>query len=201
MFYKMFHVIFICIVTINYMGYSYTKTFLFKIYTYLSVLYYLLNLAIFRACKLSCLSHVQFYVTPMDCSPPVPSVHGILQARILERVAMPSSRGSSPPRGQTWVSSVSCVSSRFFTTTATWEAFWPPCVLVKLPQSCPTLCDHLDSSPPGSSVHGILQARILEWVAIPFSRGSCQPRDWIQVSCIAGGFFFTTRLVILIIDK
>ena len=39
-------------------------------------------------------------------------------------------------------------------------------------QSCPTLCDAMDSSPPGSSVYGILQARILEWVAIPFSRGS-----------------------------
>ena len=44
-------------------------------------------------------------------------------------------------------------------------------------------------SPPGSSVHGILQARILEWVAIPFSRVSVQPKDWNQVSCIAGRFF------------
>ena len=42
---------------------------------------------------------------------------------------------------------------------------------------------------PGCSVHGILQARILEWVAIPFSRGSSQPKDWIQVSCLAGRFF------------
>ena len=42
---------------------------------------------------------------------------------------------------------------------------------------------------PGSSVHGILQARIVEWVAVSFSRGSSQPRDWTQVSCIAGGFF------------
>ena len=47
----------------------------------------------------------------------------------------------------------------------------------------------MDYSPPGSSVHGILQARILEWVAISFSRGSSQPRDWIQVSRIAGRFF------------
>ena len=47
----------------------------------------------------------------------------------------------------------------------------------------------MDCSPPGSSVHGILQARILEWVAIPFSRRSSQPRDWTWVSCIAGGFF------------
>ena len=55
-------------------------------------------------------------------------------------------------------------------------------------QSCPTLCDPMDCNPPGSSVHGILQARILEWVVIPFSRGSSQPRDWTQVSWIAGRF-------------
>ena len=48
--------------------------------------------------------------------------------------------------------------------------------------SCIWLCDHKDCSPPGSSVHGILQARILEWVAIPFSRGSSLPRDWTQVA-------------------
>ena len=47
----------------------------------------------------------------------------------------------------------------------------------------------MDCSPPGSSVHGILQVRILKWVATPFSRGSSWPRDWTQVSCIAGGFF------------
>jgi len=47
----------------------------------------------------------------------------------------------------------------------------------------------MDYSPPGSSVHGILQARILEWIAIPFSRGSFQPRNQTQVSCIAGRFF------------
>ena len=49
-------------------------------------------------------------------------------------------------------------------------------------------CNHMDCSRPDSSVHGILQARILEWVAIPFSRISSQPRDWAWVSCIAGGF-------------
>ena len=62
-------------------------------------------------------------------------------------------------------------------------------VVVLVAQSCPTLCDPTDSNPPGSSVHGILQARILEWIAIPFSRGSSQLRDWTWVSCIAGGFF------------
>ena len=49
------------------------------------------------------------------------------------------------------------------------------CVCVLVAQSCPTLCDSMDYSPPGSSAHGILQARILEWVAIIFSRGSSQP--------------------------
>ena len=56
-------------------------------------------------------------------------------------------------------------------------------------QSCLTLCDPIDCSPPGSSVHGILQARILEWVASPFSRGSPWPRDEAQVSYITGRFF------------
>ena len=56
-------------------------------------------------------------------------------------------------------------------------------------QSCLTLCDPMDYSPPGSSVHGILQTRILKWVVIPFSRGSSQPRDQTQVSRIAGRFF------------
>ena len=55
---------------------------------------------------------------------------------------------------------------------------------VKVTQSCPTLCNPMDYT-----VHGILQVRILEWAAIPYSRGSSQPRDWTQVSYIAGGFF------------
>ena len=58
-------------------------------------------------------------------------------------------------------------------------------VKVLVAQSCPTLCDPMDCGPPDSSVRGILQARILEWVAVPFSRGSSQPRDWTQVSHIA----------------
>ena len=56
-------------------------------------------------------------------------------------------------------------------------------------RSCPTLCDPIDCSLPGSSVHGILQARILKWVVMPSSRGSSRPRGWIQVSCITGRFF------------
>ena len=75
---------------------------------------------------------------------------------------------------------------------------------VKVTQSCPTLCDPMDCGPPGSSVHGILQARIQGWVAVPFSRGSSQPRDGTQISCTADGVFtiWATReapLVVLVI--
>ena len=55
---------------------------------------------------------------------------------------------------------------------------------VKVPESCSTLCDPMDCT-----IHGIFQGRILEWVAFPVSRGSSQPRDWTQVSRIAGRFF------------
>ena len=54
---------------------------------------------------------------------------------------------------------------------------------------CLTLCNLMDCSPPGFSVHGILQAWILEWVVMPFSGGSSRPRDQTQFSCIAGRFF------------
>ena len=67
------------------------------------------------------------------------------------------------------------------------QFFSVPKVLVA--QLCPTLCNPMDCGLPGISVHGILQARILEWVTIPFSRGSSWPRDWTQVSHIAGRFF------------
>ena len=56
-------------------------------------------------------------------------------------------------------------------------------------QSCLTLCDPMDYSPPGLSIRGIFQARVLEWVAISFYRGSSWPRDWTQVSHIAGRCF------------
>ena len=57
-------------------------------------------------------------------------------------------------------------------------------------QSCLTLCDFMGCSPPGSSVHGILQARILEWAAMPSSRGSSWRRDRTCTSCIVGGFIY-----------
>ena len=63
---------------------------------------------------------------------------------------------------------------------------WKVTVLDTL--SCPTFCHPMDGSPPGSFVLGIFQARVLEWVAVPFSRRSSQPRDWLQISCLAGRF-------------
>ena len=101
---------------------------------------------------------------PMDCSPPGFSVHGILQARILEWVAIPFSRGSSRARERT---SVSCSTGRFFTIQAIREACNTLNAAASL-QSC--LYDPIDGSPPGSPVPGILQARTLEWVAISFSK-------------------------------
>ena len=65
-----------------------------------------------------------------------------------------------------------------------YEVISIPLVKVKVTQSCPTPCDLMDYT-----VHGILQARILEWVTFPLSRGSSQPRDRIQVSCIAGSLY------------
>ena len=104
---------------------------------------------------------------PMDCSPPGSSVHGILQARILKWVAISFSRGSSWPRDRTQVSHIS---GRCFNLWATWEALsMYAAATAKSPQSCRTLCNPIDGSPPGSPIPGILQARTPEWVAISFS--------------------------------
>ena len=69
------------------------------------------------------------------------------------------------------------------------NSLWRWKVKVLVTQSCPTLYDPMDCSPPGSSVHRILQARILEWVAISFSRGSSWPRDWTWIWGIAVRLF------------
>ena len=161
---------------------------------------------------------------PTLCKPMDYTVHGILQARILEWVAFPFSRASSQPWDQTQVSRIA---GRFFMLFFIWtdktklllysagnyiqylvanhngklylktmNIHMYVCVLVT--QSCLTICDPKDCSPWGSSVHGIPQARILQWVAIPFSRGSFLSRDRTWVSCIAGRFFtiWATREVL-----
>ena len=118
----------------------------------------------------------------MDCNLLGSSVHGILQESILEWGAMPSSRGSSQPRNPTHIS----LAGGFFTTSTTWKAIkimtrdefymeWQDSysyditAAAKSLQSCRTLFDPIDGSPPGSPIPGTLQARTLEWVAISFS--------------------------------
>ena len=84
-----------------------------------------------------------------------------------------------------------------------WWDFEPLLTLCLVTQSCLTLSDPMDCSPPGSSVHGILQSRILEWVAMPSSRESSQPRDQTQVFRTAGGFFtvWATKEALLDTDE
>ena len=168
---------------------------------------------------------------PYDCSPPDSSVHGISQARILRWVAVSFSRGSSQPRDWILISlhysrfftteppgkpHLTCMVdiillaqyTKLFTNFI--GTNWIVTLLPKLTrkwkkvlvaQSCWTLCDPKDGSPPGSSVHGIVQARILEWITIPVSRGSSQPRDRTQVSCIVGRFFIFWAIAQTLMDN
>ena len=104
--------------------------------------------------------------------------------------------GRSPGGGNGYPLQHSCLENSMVTLLHSWRielprgVFWGKreCVCL-VAQLCPTPCNPMDYSLPDSSVHGILQARILEWVALPSSRRSSQPREWTQVSCIAGGFF------------
>ena len=102
------------------------------------------------------------------CDPMDYTVHGILQARILEWVAFPVSRGSSQTRDWTQVSHIA---GGFLTSWTIREARngFAAATAAKSLQLCPTLCDPREGSPPGSPVPGILQARTLEWVATSFS--------------------------------
>ena len=99
---------------------------------------------------------------PMDCSPPGSPLHGISQARILEWFALSFSRGSSQPRDQICLLHWQADSLLLSYLAAAAAA-------AKSLQSCPTLCNSVDGSPPGSPVPGILKAGTLEWVAISFS--------------------------------
>ena len=105
----------------------------------------------------------------MDCRLPGFSVHGTSSVRILEWFVISFSRGSSRPREPTSPALV----GGFFTTEPSGKplslAAAAAAAAAKSLQSCLTLCDPIDRSPPGSPVPGILQARTLEWVAISFS--------------------------------
>ena len=133
----------------------------------------------------------------MDCNPPGSVVPGILQARTLEWVAISFSRRSSQTGDAT---QVSCTAGRFFLPSeppqkpkcgCMYDYYsshfvlrytWPVCMPAKSLQSYLTLWDPVNCSLPGFFVHGILQASILEWVAMPSSRGASQPRD--QTQCL-----------------
>ena len=94
----------------------------------------------------------------MDCSPPGSSVHDVFQARTLEWATIPFSRGSSQRRDRACFSCTSCIAGRFLTNEPPGKSH-----SMKVAQSCLTLCDPMDSI-----VHGVLQIRILEWVAFPY---------------------------------
>ena len=99
------------------------------------------------------------------------TLHVVISGQDLRMGSKPSSK-DSPNNETMWVTVFYCLS-----------------VSVLATQSCLILCNPMDYSLPGSFVHGILQTRILEWVTIPFSRGSSRSRDRTQVLHIAGRFF------------
>ena len=116
---------------------------------------------------------------PVDSSPPGSSVHGTLQARVPECHAL--LQGIFPTQRSNL--RLLCIlhwqvnSLPLAPPGKRSEVKWS-----EVAQSCPTLCGPMDCSLRGSSVRGIFQARILEWVAISFSKWSSRPRDWTQVS-------------------
>ena len=147
------------------------------------------------------LSFLQGIFPTQESNPGFPHCRRILyqlshkgSLRMLEWVAYPFSRRSSWHRNRT---GVSCLAGWFFTSWAMREArhqlsycttvlFKVLCMLcAQSLQSCPTLCDAKDYSLPGPSLHGILQARVLEWTAIPSSRGSSPPRDGTLISWVS----------------
>ena len=115
----------------------------------------------------------------LSAAPWTVACHGVSQARILERGVTSHPRGSSGPRDQT---------CGFFTTSATRKSE-NKLSEREVAKSCLTLCNCMDCSLPGSTVFGVFQARILECVAISFSRRSSWPRDWTRVSGIIGRRF------------
>ena len=121
--------------------------------------------------KVKSLSRVRLFPTPWTAAHQAPATMGFSRQEYGSGVPLEMSaiKGAGKCGFLFWVAVCACILS--------------------LLQSCPTLCDPMDCNLPGSSVHGILQARILEWVAISFSRGSSQPRDRTCISCIAGRFF------------
>ena len=116
---------------------------------------------------LSCFSRIRLLVTPWIVACQAPLSVGFFRQEYWSRLPFPPPGYLSNP-GIKLLSFVSpALAGDFFTTSTTWEA---PAPAAKLLQSCPTLCDPIDSSPPGSPIPCILQARTLEQVAISFSK-------------------------------
>ena len=120
-------------------------------------------------------SHVQLCATLWTVAPQAPLSKGFFRQEYWSELLC-SPPGDLPDPGITPASLMSpALAGEFFTTSAIWESE---------SHSVRSDCDSMNYT-----VHGILQARILDWVPFPFSRGSFQPRNRTQVSCIAGGFF------------
>ena len=139
---------------------------------------------------------------PMDCNSPGSFVYGDSPGKNTGVGCHAFFKGIFLTQGSNPFLLSPALAGGFFTTSTTWRNLWKSLAWGKgleyIPdgecegeatQSCPTLCDPVDCSLPGSSIQGILQARILEWVAISFSRGSSRPRDRTQVSRIGGRCF------------
>ena len=119
---------------------------------------------------------------PVDWSLPSPSLHGILQTRILEWVA---------------ISFSIIILVRFVVVIIEWM-FITIVASAKSLQTCLTFCSPIDCSPPVSSVPGILQARILEWVTMPSFKGSTPPRDWTHVFYIS---YICSQVTLWLVNK
>ena len=122
---------------------------------------------------LSHFSYVWLFVTPWTVSYQAPLSIVFPRQEYWSGLLCPPPGGLSDPGIKPVSVTFPALACGFFTT----NAITCPVSAVKVTQSCPTLCDPMDCSLPGSSVHGILQAGILEWVAVPFSRGSFQTQE------------------------
>ena len=135
-------------------------------------------------CMLSCFCCVQLFLTQWTVAHPEPLSLGFSRQKYWTGLPCPPP-GDLPNLGIKPTSLTSpALAGGLSTTSATWEAYAPR-VCAKLLQLCLTLCNPMDTSPPGSSVHRILQARILEWVVISYSRGSSWPRDHTHVPWVS----------------
>ena len=141
----------------------------YKIWWFLETFQY--QVRVLDVCCAKSLQSCPTLCDPMDGSPPVSSVHGVLQARTLGWVAMPSSRGSSRPRDRACISCVSCTGRRSCTSVS-WEALgrvrsW------RFSGSVVSDCAAPGTAARQAPLHGVLQEIILEWVAISFSTLKC----------------------------